>query len=110
MNVFLPQVLYVVWFLSRIYVHKNICKNNLQMFFNKATAQIRNNVRVRIFNVGLLDSSQFASRRSCDRTTQSRFSLVYLGPRAIAELVSKLHVGLHASQAALPMVILKILP
>jgi hypothetical protein len=33
---------------------------------------------------------------------------VFLGPRANAELVPKFHVALHASHAALPMVILKI--
>jgi hypothetical protein len=40
------------------------------------TAQIGSNVRVRGFNAGLLARSQFASRRSCDRPTRSRFSLV----------------------------------
>jgi hypothetical protein len=34
----------------------------------------------------------------------SRFSEVFLGPRTNAELVSKFHVALHASHAALPMV------
>jgi hypothetical protein len=81
------------------------------MYFNKAAAQIEtNNVRARVFNGGLLARSQFASRRSCDRPTQSRFSVVCLVPRAKAELVSKFHVALHASHAALPMVILKISP
>jgi hypothetical protein len=36
--------------------------------------------------------------------------LVFLGPRANAELVPKFHVALHASNAALPMVTLKISP
>jgi hypothetical protein len=36
--------------------------------------------------------------------------VVFLGPRASAELVLKFHVALHASHAALPMVTLKILP
>jgi hypothetical protein len=34
--------------------------------------------------------------------------VVFLGPRANAELVLKFHVVLHASHAALPMVILEI--
>jgi hypothetical protein len=34
--------------------------------------------------------------------------LVFLGPRANAELVPKFNVALHASHAALPMVILEI--
>jgi hypothetical protein len=36
--------------------------------------------------------------------------VVFLGPRANAELVPKFHVALHASHAALPMVTLKISP
>jgi hypothetical protein len=80
------------------------------MFFTKATAQIRADVRVRIFNAGLLARSQFASGRSCDRPTGSRFSMVFLSPRSNAELVPKFHVALHASHAALPMVTLKISP
>jgi hypothetical protein len=36
-----------------------------------------------------------------DRPTRSRFSVVFLGPRANAELVPKFHVALHASNAAL---------
>jgi hypothetical protein len=73
-------------------------------------AQIGTNVRVRVFNAGLLARSQFASGRSCDRPTQSRFAVVFLGLRANAELVPKFHVALHASLAALPMVTLKISP
>jgi hypothetical protein len=42
--------------------------------------------------------------------TGQRFSVVFLGPRANAELVPKSHVALHASHAALPMVTLKISP
>jgi hypothetical protein len=38
---------------------------------------------------------------------RSRFSVVFLGPRANAELVHKFHVALYASHAALPMVISK---
>jgi hypothetical protein len=54
--------------------------------------------------------SQFASGKSCDRPTRSRFSVVFLDPRANAELVPKFHIVLHASHAALPVVPLKILP
>jgi hypothetical protein len=35
--------------------------------------------------------------------------VVFLGPRANAELVPKFHVALHASHAALPMILLEIL-
>jgi hypothetical protein len=58
-------------------------------------------VRARVFNAGLLARSQFASGRSCDRPTRSRFSVVFLGPRANVELVPKFHVALHAFHAAL---------
>jgi hypothetical protein len=74
------------------------------------TVQIRTNVRARVFTAGLLARSQFASGRSCDRPTRSRFSVVFLGPRANAELVPKFHVAPHASHAALPMVTLQISP
>jgi hypothetical protein len=57
-----------------------------------------------------LARSQFASRRSCDQPTQSRFVMVFLGPRANAELVLKFHVALHASHVALPIETLKISP
>jgi hypothetical protein len=36
--------------------------------------------------------------------------VIFLGPRANAELVLKFHVAVHASHAALPMVTLKISP
>jgi hypothetical protein len=70
----------------------------------KKTAQIGTSVRARIFNAGLLARSQFAFGRSCDRQTRSKFSVVFLGPRANAELVAKFHIALHASHAVLPMV------
>jgi hypothetical protein len=70
--------------------------------------QIGTNIRARGFNAGLLARSKFVSGRSCDRPTRSRFSVVFLGPRA--ELVLKFHVALHASHAALPMVTLTISP
>jgi hypothetical protein len=78
------------------------------MFSTKETAQIGTNVRARGVNAGLLARSQFASGRSCDRLTRPRFSVIFLGRRANAELVPKFHVELHASHAALPMVTLKI--
>jgi hypothetical protein len=76
----------------------------------KKKAQIGTSVRARVFNARLLARSQFASGRSCDRPTRSRFSVVFLGPRANAELLPRFHVALHASRAALPMVTPQILP
>jgi hypothetical protein len=74
------------------------------------TAQIGTNVWACVFNAGLLARSQLASGRSCNQSTRSRFSVVFLDPRENAELVPKFHVALHASHAALPMVILKMSP
>jgi hypothetical protein len=74
------------------------------------TAQIGHNVRAHIFNTRLLARSQFAYRRSCNRPIRSTFSVVFLGPRANANLVLKFHVALHASHAALAMVTLKVSP
>jgi hypothetical protein len=39
-----------------------------------------------------------------NRLIRSRFSVVFLGPRANAESVPKFHVSLYASRAALPMI------
>jgi hypothetical protein len=55
----------------------------------------------------LLTRSQFSSGGSCERPTRARFFMIFLGPRANAELVPKFHVALHASHAALPMVTLR---
>jgi hypothetical protein len=66
----------------------------------KKTAQIEINVRARVFNAELLARSQFTSGRSCDRPIPSRFSVVFLGPRANAELVPKFHVAPHAPHGA----------
>jgi hypothetical protein len=74
----------------------------------KRTSPIGTNVKARVFNVGLLAKSQFASGRSCDQPTRSRFSVVFVGPRANAELIHRFHVALHASHAAHPMITLKI--
>jgi hypothetical protein len=68
------------------------------------------NVRVRGFNAGLLTRSLFASGRSWDRPTRSRFSMVFIGPRPNAEVVPKFHIALHASHAALPVLTIKISP
>jgi hypothetical protein len=87
---------------------KIIVKNNL--WKKKKTAQLGTNVKARSVNAGLPARSQFASRRSCDRPTRLRFSVVFLGSKANAELVPKFHVALHASHAALPMETLKISP
>jgi hypothetical protein len=76
----------------------------------KKKAQIGTNVRARVFNARLLARSKVASGRSCDWPTRSRFSVVFLGPRANAKLVPKFHVALHASHAAFPMATPKILP
>jgi hypothetical protein len=67
------------------------------MFLNKKErkekkAQIGTSVRARIFNAGLLARSQFASGRPCNRPTQARFSVVFFGSRANAELVPKFHM------------------
>jgi hypothetical protein len=109
MHSFLPQVLYTVWCFPKSYGHTNNCKKNFwekgkqkrerekKLKKKKATAQIGTNVKARVFNAGLLARSQFASGRSCDRLTRARFSVVFLGPRAIAVLVPKFHIALHAS-------------
>jgi hypothetical protein len=101
----------MVWCLSKSYSHKNNCKKQLVGGGGKgkkSNGTVGTNVRSRIFNAGLLARNQFASRRSCDWPTRLRFSMVFLGPRANAELVSKFHVAMHALHAALPMVTLKL--
>jgi hypothetical protein len=82
---------------------------NLKKKKEKQQQRVGTNVRVCGFNAGLLARSQFAFGRSCDRPTRSRFSVVFLGPRANAEVIPKFHVALHASHAVLPMVALEIL-
>jgi hypothetical protein len=92
----------------------NNWKNNLLKKRRKkkenTTTQIGTNVRAQGCKAGLVARNQFASGRSCDRLTWSKFSMAFLGPRANGELVPKFHVALHASHAALPMVTLKISP
>jgi hypothetical protein len=74
------------------------------------TAQIGTNVRVRIFNDELLVRRQFASGRSCDRPTRSRFFVFFFGSRANVEFVTEfstaLH-GLHDLHVTFPIVRLK---
>jgi hypothetical protein len=99
----------MVWCLSKLYADKIFVKTTCKCFQRKEKrkrkkTQIGTSVRAHVFNAGLLARSQFASGRSCDGPTRSRFSVVFLGPRASAELVLKFHVALHASHAALPMV------
>jgi hypothetical protein len=76
---------------------KTSVKQTVNVFYNKANSQIEINVRARLFNAGLLARIQFACGRSCDRPPSPRFSVVFLGPRANAELIPKFHVALHAS-------------
>jgi hypothetical protein len=103
--------LYTVCCSSKLYANKNVCKTKLvNVFDNKAAALTGTDVRARAFNAGLLVRSQFASGRSFDWPTRLRFSVVFLGPRANAELVPKFDVALHASYAALPRVTLKFRP
>lgn len=46
----------------------------------------------------------------CDRPTRTRFPVVFLVPRANADLVSKTHVALHAVSATFPSISFKFLP
>jgi hypothetical protein len=78
MQSFLPQVLYTVWCLSKLFANKIFVKITCKYVQRKEkkerrkrrkTAQIGTSVRVRVFNTGLLARSQFASGRSCDRPT-----------------------------------------
>jgi hypothetical protein len=71
--------------LMLIQTHENTVKIVTIYFSHKATAQLGTYVRARVFIVGLLARSQFASGRSC---------VVFLGPRANAELVPKFRVAL----------------
>jgi hypothetical protein len=91
-------------------MHIKIFEKQLDVFFKKATAQIGTSVRARIFNAGLLAVSPFASGRSWNRPTRSRFSVIFFDSRANAEFLPKFQVALHASYAALPMVTLKTSP
>jgi hypothetical protein len=74
-----------------------LCGNNWTVSTATSSQYLALNVRSRGVNVGLLARSQFASGRSCNRPTRLRFSVVFLRPRANAELIPKFHVALHAS-------------
>jgi hypothetical protein len=110
-------VLDTVWCLSNSYAHNNNSKKQLDKKRKRkrkqkkiTTAQIGTNVRTRGFGAGLLPRIRFVSGRFCDRPTRSKFSAVFIGPRANAELVLKFQVALYGSHAALSMVTLKISP
>jgi hypothetical protein len=57
------------------------------MFSKEKKTQLGTNVRACVFNARLLARSRFASGRPCDQPTRSKFSIVFLGPRANAQLV-----------------------
>jgi hypothetical protein len=83
-RLFLPQVLCTVWCLFKLYEHKNV-KTTCKCFPIKQQHGYGTSVRSCTFNARLLARSQFASGRFCDRPTRSRFSVVFLGPKANAE-------------------------
>jgi hypothetical protein len=56
-------VIYTVWCLSELHIDKNVFKNNLCFQRKRKKAQIGTNVRVLIFNAGLLARIQFTSGR-----------------------------------------------
>jgi hypothetical protein len=101
MHLFLPQVLYTIWCLSKLYTDTIFVKTTCKCFQRKKKkkgeeekkAQIGTSVRALVFNAGLLARSQFASGRSCDRPTRSRFSVVFLVPEQMLSwyLNSTLH-------------------
>jgi hypothetical protein len=96
------------------YAHKKIIKirrNKYVNYLNKVRAQIHElTLGFAYLNAGLLTRNQFASERPCDRPNRSRFSVVFLDPKANAELVPKFHVALHATYAALALVTSKFHP
>jgi hypothetical protein len=59
-------------------------------------------------NAGLLVRTLCASGRSCDRIPLSKFSLPFLGPRANAELMPKIHMTQYASHTTLHKIDIKI--
>jgi hypothetical protein len=64
------------------------------MFFNKAIAQTETNVKARIL---MLDCWLEVGLHP------AKISVIFLSPRANAELVLKFHVALQGSHLALPM-------
>jgi hypothetical protein len=77
----------------KIFTKKNNLWEKKRKKKERATAQVGTNVRARVFNARLLPRSQFASGRSCDRPTRTRFSVVFLGPRANAQLIPKFYAA-----------------
>jgi hypothetical protein len=73
----------------------------LHVFQNKATPLMTS--RSLYPNAGQLCRSQFASGRSCDRPSWSRFSVVFLRARVNTELISKFHFTMLDSHADLPL-------
>jgi hypothetical protein len=88
--------------------HKRKSVKGMTFFFQiKQTAQIGINFRVRVFNDEMLVRSKFASGRSCDRPTRSRFFVVFFGSRANAEFVTEFSIALHDLHVVFPIVRLK---
>jgi hypothetical protein len=69
-----PNHMHITIIVKKQLVRKK--KENKTKQKKKTTAQIGTNVRARGFNAGVLARSQFASRRSYNWPTRSRFSLV----------------------------------
>jgi hypothetical protein len=74
------------------------------------TVQIGTDVRIHDLKTVLLAISWNASGRSCDLSTQSRFSVGFLGSRANSESLPKFRIALLAFRAALPMITSKFRP
>jgi hypothetical protein len=55
------------------------------------------NVRVRVYNAGLLVRSRSASKMSCNQSVRSVLSAVFFCHGANAELIPKFHVALLVS-------------
>jgi hypothetical protein len=105
-------MLYItVWRSSKsMHIKRKICKKKCVNFSKQSNSQIGTNVRIRAFNAGLLARRNFPPGSSCDRPTRSRFPVIFLGPGAYAQPVSKFHVSLHASHVALLLVKQKFRP
>jgi hypothetical protein len=57
-----------------------------------------------------LEVGTYREGKPCDRQIGSRVPVVFLGPRANAELVPKFHVALHASHAVLQILMSNFCP
>lgn len=62
------------------------------------------------WNAGLLAISLQASGRSCDQPPCSRFSLIFVGPGASAELVPTFYLALNSSLEVFPKFLSKTQP